>query len=276
MRRGGAARGRRGHAGQHGGRADARDSGPTANMCNDPAMSAHGARTGTRSSSSRCRTSRRSRSASPSRFLGSAVDADGRRLYRVRVATLDGGPVRTSGGYSVLPEHDASIAGDGADLVVPAVHGGPPMTDGTLPADVTDAAAARRRRRARLVSLCTGAFVLAAAGLLDGRPATTHWLHTDALPPPVPRRPPRPGRAVRRRRRRPHLGGQRRRDRPAAAPRPPRPRHRGGQPGRPPQRRRPVAGGRAVAVRRAPGARGRRQRHGRHPRLGRWSGSPTR
>jgi transcriptional regulator GlxA family with amidase domain len=115
-----------------------------------------------------------------SRFLGGAVDGDGRRLYRVRVATLDGGPVRTSGGYSVLPEHDASIVAEADTLVVPAVNGGPAMTDGTLPGDVAallrDAAGS-----ARLVSLCTGAFVLAAAGLLDGRPATTHWLHTDAF-----------------------------------------------------------------------------------------------
>jgi transcriptional regulator GlxA family with amidase domain len=39
----------------------------------------------------------------PHRLLESAVDADGHRLYRVRVATLDGGPVRTSAGYSISP-----------------------------------------------------------------------------------------------------------------------------------------------------------------------------
>jgi transcriptional regulator GlxA family with amidase domain len=112
------------------------------------------------------------------RFLGTAVDDDGHRLYRVRVATLDGGPVRTSGGYSVLPEHDASIVATARTLVVPAVHGGPAMTDGTIPAEVTDLLR-RAAGSARLVSLCTGAFVLAAAGLLDGRPATTHWMYTE-------------------------------------------------------------------------------------------------
>ena len=39
---------------------------------------------------------------------------------------------------------------------------------------------------ARMVSICTGAFVLAAAGLLDGRPATTHWMHAERVPRPVP------------------------------------------------------------------------------------------
>ena len=69
-----------------------------------------------------------------SRFLGAAVDGDGRRLYRVRVATMDGGPVRTSGGYSVLPEHDASIAATAQTLVAPA--GSPPsgVRDGGVPA----------------------------------------------------------------------------------------------------------------------------------------------
>jgi AraC family transcriptional activator FtrA len=44
-----------------------------------------------------------------------------------------------------------------------------------------DALRAAHRRGARIMSVCTGAFVLAAAGLLDGRPATTHWMYTEEL-----------------------------------------------------------------------------------------------
>ncbi|WP_336031299.1 GlxA family transcriptional regulator [Geodermatophilus sp. FMUSA9-8] len=122
----------------------------------------------------------------PHRLLGSAVDADERPLYRVRVATLDGGPVRTSAGYSIQPEHDATLLESARTVVVPGVQGGPAMSDGEVPADLA-AALRAASAHARLLSICTGAFVLAAAGLLDGRPATTHWMHTQAFARHFPR-----------------------------------------------------------------------------------------
>ncbi|MFI5819587.1 helix-turn-helix domain-containing protein [Streptomyces rishiriensis] len=60
-------------------------------------------------------------------------------------------------------------------------------TEEDPPADLIDAVRAAHEAGARVASLCTGAFVLAAAGLLDGRRATTHWAHTGALAARHPR-----------------------------------------------------------------------------------------
>src|SRR4051794_38214802 len=111
----------------------------------------------------------------PHKLIGGAVDDAGQPLYRVRVATVDGGPVRTSAGYSVLPEHDASILRTADTVVVPGIQRGAAVERGGLEDTV---GAVLEGLRARLMSICTGAFVLAAAGRLDGRPATTHWMHT--------------------------------------------------------------------------------------------------
>src|SRR4051794_33238654 len=94
----------------------------------------------------------------PHRFLGGAVDDDGRPLYSVRTCTVDGGPVRTSAHYSVLPDHDASILRIAATIVVPGIVGGPPVAEGRLEPALA-AALVTRRPDARLVSICTGAFV---------------------------------------------------------------------------------------------------------------------
>ena len=159
--------------------------------------------------------------------------------YEVRLVTLDDGPVTTSAGYAVLPTHPNTVLAQADTIVVPGINGDDRRRPACCPSELRRLAATARPS-ARWLSICTGAFVLAALGKLDGREATTHWCHVDALPPALPAGPAQPRRALRRPRRRAHLGRQRRRHRPAApraahatsAPRPPT-----GSPGAPSSRR---------------------------------------
>lgn len=88
--------------------------------------------------------------------------------YACEVMALGGGAVRSAAGLAVQADQASAV---GLDTL--AVVGGGSVMSGTDPAMVAFVQGARGVRR--LASVCTGAFVLAAAGLLDGRAATTHW-----------------------------------------------------------------------------------------------------
>lgn len=111
-------------------------------------------------------------------FAAATRASRGGRGYAVATVAPGGGPVRTSSGLRLTPDGGLATGGRVDTLLV---QGG----DGTPAAAGEEALVAWVRRRARsarrVASVCTGAFVLAEAGLLDGREATTHWAYADSL-----------------------------------------------------------------------------------------------
>lgn len=91
--------------------------------------------------------------------------------------------VTTSDGYDLRLEHGLEALDDADLVVVP----GTSVVPGEVPGRVAAALRAAHERGARLASLCTGSFVLADTGLLQGRRVTTHWMHAAALREQCPR-----------------------------------------------------------------------------------------
>ncbi|MBS0560243.1 MAG: transcriptional regulator FtrA [Proteobacteria bacterium] len=97
--------------------------------------------------------------------------------YRFASCAIEAGPLRAHGGFAIVPDADDRLL-DAADLiVVPGWKG----ADIAPPPALLDRLRAAHARGARLASICSGAFVLAATGLLDGATITTHWRYAEAL-----------------------------------------------------------------------------------------------
>ncbi|MFF9040698.1 GlxA family transcriptional regulator [Streptomyces sp. NPDC014892] len=107
-------------------------------------------------------------------FAGAEQHTPG--TYRVSTASLDGAPVRTSSGLTLVPDHALAAAPAPHTVLVPGGQG----TRNPAPG-VVDWLREHGPRAERLVSVCTGAILLAEAGFLDGRRATTHWAYCETL-----------------------------------------------------------------------------------------------
>jgi transcriptional regulator GlxA family with amidase domain len=99
--------------------------------------------------------------------------------YEITIAGPGGTPVRTSSGLTLVPGRDLRAAAAAHTVLVPGGEG--TRSGGGAADEVTDWLRRHGPQAQRIASVCTGAFLLARAGLLDGRRVTTHWAYADAL-----------------------------------------------------------------------------------------------
>ncbi|WP_334141141.1 transcriptional regulator FtrA [Atlantibacter hermannii] len=97
--------------------------------------------------------------------------------YRFAVAAVDEGELRATGGVRVMADGDMSLIAQAGTVIVPGWRG----ADTPVPDALCEQLREAHRRGCRILSICSGVFVLAAAGLLEGCRATTHWRYLETL-----------------------------------------------------------------------------------------------
>lgn len=110
----------------------------------------------------------------PAKIFGTAVGPDAAPLYEVATCSLDGRPVTTGSDFTIAVSHDSEALRTADTLVIPPFTCDSDDARDWLPGELAEALALLPAT-ARIVSICSASYVLAAAGLLDGRRATTHW-----------------------------------------------------------------------------------------------------
>lgn len=101
----------------------------------------------------------------------------GENWYRFAVASVDEGELRATGGIRIVTDGGYDLLEQADIIVIPGWRG----IETPVPEALCAALRRAHQRGCRLMSICSGVFVLAASGVLDGREATTHWRYTAEL-----------------------------------------------------------------------------------------------
>ncbi|PPU77578.1 AraC family transcriptional regulator, partial [Xanthomonas hortorum pv. hederae] len=109
--------------------------------------------------------------------------------YRFAIAAAEPGPLRALGGLRIEVDGGLDLLDTAHTIIIPSWRD----TSSSAPAALIKALQRAHKRSARIVSICAGAFVLAQAGLLQGRRATTHWRNAEMLASGYPQITVEPG-----------------------------------------------------------------------------------
>lgn len=101
----------------------------------------------------------------------------GESWYRFAVASADQGELRATGGVRIVVDGGYELLQEADTIVIPGWR----EVNSPVPETLCDALREAHQRGCRVISICSGVFVLAAAGLLDDRKATTHWRYVSEL-----------------------------------------------------------------------------------------------